>query len=201
MRNLIRNCIYQGKNMIRDFGFSFWTLLYPLILVSFFNIAFSGMMDMKLENINVGIIDGNPIEQILEDIEFINIYKIDEGEEIEKLDSEEIHGFIDENLNLLVKKSGINQTVIKEILDQIKQMEKLNKPIENYDFEVDYIVDKNQKSNSITVIFYSLIAMVSTYGVYAGISTISLIQANLSYVGERISITPLKKKVSYLQGL
>ena len=76
--------------MIRDFGFSFWTLLYPLILVSFFNIAFSGMMDMKLENINVGIIDGNPIEQILEDIEFINIYKIDEGEEIEKLDSEEI---------------------------------------------------------------------------------------------------------------
>jgi ABC-2 type transport system permease protein len=201
MKNLIRNCIYQGKNLIRDFSFSFWILLYPLILVSFFNIAFSGMIDMKLENINVGIVDGNPIEQILEDIEFINIYKIDEEEKTEKLDNEEIHGFIDEDLNLLVKKSGINQTIIKEILDQIKQMEKLNKPIENYDFEVDYIVDKNQKSNSITVIFYSLIAMVSTYGISAGIVTVSLIQANLSNIGERISITPLKKKSFLFAGI
>ena len=201
MKNLIRNCIYQGKNLIRDFGLSFWTLLYPLILVSFFNIAFSGMMDMKLENINVGIVDGNPIEYILEDIEFINIHKIDEGEETEKLDSEEIDGFIDEDLNLLVKKSGINQTIIKEILDQVKQMEKLNRPFENYDFEVDYIVDKNQKGNPIMVTFYSLIAMVSAYGIYAGISTISLIQANLSNIGERISITPLKKRSFLFAGV
>ena len=40
----------------------------------------------------------------------------------------------------MVKKSGINQTIIKEIIEQIKQMEKLNRPIENYDFSVDYIL-------------------------------------------------------------
>ena len=194
MRGLIRNCIYQGKNTIRDYSFTFWVMVYPLVLAMFFNIAFRGILDMKLENINVGIVDENPIEQILEEIEFINIYKIEDKEIKEKLENEEIHGFIDEDLNLLVKKSGINQTIIKEILDQIKQMYKLNRPIENYDFEVNYIVDRNQKANSIIIVFYTLIAMASTYGINIGVTTVSLTQANLSNIGARISITPLKKK-------
>ncbi|MCF6460384.1 ABC transporter permease [Clostridium sp. Cult3] len=201
MRSLIRNCIYQGKNMFRDFGYIFWSLLYPLILISFFNIAFSGMINMKLENIDVGIREGNPIEYTLDEIEFINIHKTNDEEITEKLDNEQIHGFIDENLNLAVKKSGINQTIIKEIVEQIKQMQKLNRPIENYDFEANYIVDRNQKANSTAVVFYSLIAMVSTYGISAGIVTVSLIQANLSNIGARISITPLKKQNFLLAGI
>ncbi|NMB07285.1 MAG: ABC transporter permease [Tissierellia bacterium] len=201
MNNLIRNIIYQGKNTLRDYGFSFWSVIYPLILAMFFNIAFSGMMNMELENIDVGILDGNPIEQVLEEIEFINIHKIHEGQKIEKLDSEEIHGFIDEDLNLIVKKSGVNETIIKEIIEQIKQMQKLNRPFENYDFEADYIVDRNQMASSIIVVFYSLIAMFSTYGVSAGIATVSLIQANLSNIGARISITPLKKKNFLFAGI
>ncbi len=187
--------------MLRDFSFSFWSLLYPIILVSFFNIAFSGMIDMELENIDVGIGENNSIEYILEEIEFINIHKMNEEEVIEKLGNEEIHGFIDDNLDIQVKKSGINQTIIKEIVEQIKQMQRLNRPIENYDFEMDYIVDRNQKANSIIVVFYSLIGMVSTYGTSAGIVTVSLIQANLSNIGARISITPLKKQSFLLAGI
>lgn len=201
MKNLIRNIIYQGKNTIRDYGFSFWVIVYPLILAMFFNIAFRGMMDMELENIDVGIVDGNPIEQVLEEIEFINIHKTDKRDAMEKLNNEEIHGFIDEDLNLIVKKSGINQTIIKEIIEQIKQIQKLNRPIENYDFEANYIVDRNQMANSIIVVFYSLIAMVSTYGINVGISTVSLSQANLSNIGARINITPLKKKSFLLAGV
>lgn len=201
MKNLIRNIIYQGKNLLRDAGFSFWVMLYPLILAMFFNIAFSGMMDIELTNIDVGIVDENPIEQVLEEIEFINIHKITDEEVIEKLDNEEIHGFIDEDLNLTVKKSRINQTIIKEIIEQIKQMEKLNRPIENYDFEANYIVDRNQKANSIIVAFFSLIAMFSTYSINAGISTVSLTQANLSNIGVRVNSTPLKKKNFLLAGV
>ncbi len=74
-------------------------------------------------------------------------------------------------------------------------MYKLNRPIENYDFEVNYIVDRNQKANSIIIVFYTLIAMASTYGInIGGVTTVSLTQANLSNIGARISITPLKKK-------
>lgn len=201
MEKLFRNCIYQGKNLYRDKGFFFWSLLYPIILAIFFQVAFGGILDIELENINVGIKKDNPIGTILKEIEFLNIEEVIDDELEEKLDNEEIDGFIDNDLNILVKKSGISQTIIKEIIEQIRQMEKLNKPIESYDFSIDYVSSKSQKSNSIIVTFYALIAMVSTYGLFAGIETVDLIQANLSNVGARINVTPLKKHSFLLAGV
>ncbi|WP_352404682.1 ABC transporter permease [Sporanaerobacter acetigenes] len=201
MKRLFRNCVYQGKNLFRDFGFLFWSLIYPLIMAVFFYTAFNGMLDRELEIINVGIESGNPILYVLEEIDFINIHEITDDEIVEKLDNGEIDGYIDEDLNLAVKESGINQTIIKEIIGQIKQMKKLNRPIEKYDFSVNYILGRNQKANSLVIVFYSLIAMVSTYGVFAGIEVVNLIQANLSNIGARINITPLKKSKFLLSGV
>jgi len=200
MRNLFRNCIYQGKNLFRDFGFSFWNLIYPLIMAVFFYVALNGALDMKLEDINVGVDNESAIVHILEEIDFLNIHEITEDEIVKKLDNEEIDGFIDKDLNIKVKESGINQTIIKEVVEQIKQMNNLNRPIESYDFSVDYILDTNQKANSLIIMFYSLVAMVSTYGVFAGIETVSLIQANLSNVGQRLNITPLTKSNFLIAG-
>lgn len=154
------------------------------------------MINMKLEDIDVGIEDGNKISYILEETDLLKIHKISRDEIKEKLDNGEIDGFIDNDLNITVKESGINQTIIREIVEQIKQMEKLNRPIENYDFNVNYVLDRNQKANSMIIIFYSLIAMFSTYGVFTGIETVSFIQANLSNIGARINVTPLKTQFS-----
>lgn len=79
-------------------------------------------------------------------------------------------------------------------------MDSLNVPIENFDFDVDYILDKNQKSDTIIIVFYSLIAMVSAYGIFPGIEVTSFIQANLSNIGQRVNITPLKKIDFLLSG-
>ncbi len=201
MKSLTRNCLYQGKNMYRDMSFLFWSLIYPIIMAIFFYTAFNGILNIQLENINVGISNNNPIEFILDEIEFINIEKVNYEDINTKLESEEIDGYVDNDLNLLVSKSGINQTVIKEVLDQIKQMGKLNVPMERFDFSANYISSRNQKADSIIVIFYSLIAMVSTYGVFPGISTVSLIQANLTNVGKRINMTPLRKTEFLLAGV
>ncbi len=89
MRNLFRNCIYQGKNLLRDAGFSFWSLIYPLIMAVFFYMTLSGVLDFQLENINVGIDSENPISYILEDIDFVNVHKVPEDEVLKKLDSED----------------------------------------------------------------------------------------------------------------
>lgn len=201
MKGIFRNCIYQGKNMFRDSGFLFWNLIYPLIMAIFFYTAFSGLLNVELKNINIGIKGDNPIEFILEDIELLDVHRISDDEIKAKLEDEEIDGFIDNDLNLLVKKSGINQTIIKEIIEQIKQMGKLNTPIENFDFTKDYVLDKNQKANSIIITFYSLIAMVSTYGIFSGMETVCLIQANLTNVGTRLNVTPLKKRDFLLAGV
>lgn len=201
MEGLFRNCIYQGKNIFRDKSFLFWTLVYPIIMSVFFYTGFSGIINSKLDNIEVGIESGNPIISILEDIDIINIQKTTKFEASSKLETTEIHGFIDKDLNLLVSKSGINQSIIKEILDQIKQTIKLNVPMKNLDFSRDYVLDRNQNSNGIIIIFYSLIGMVSTYGLFSGIETVSLIQANLTNVAKRLNITPLKKNRFLLAGI
>lgn len=201
MKDLWRNSIYQGKNTLRDISFTFWGLAYPIILASFFYIAFSGLTDVELQTINVGIERGNQIEYILEDIELLNIVEVSKEDISKSLESEDIDGYINEDLSLQVNRSGLDQTIIKSILDQIKQTMALNEPMENLDFEVDYLMGKNQKANGILVAFYSLIAMVSTYGVFAGITAVELIQANLSNLGARISTTPMKKSSFLISGL
>ena len=66
---------------------------------------------------------------------------------------------------------------------------------------VDYTISTNQKADALIIIFYTLIAMVSTYGVFTGIETVSLIQANLSEIGKRINVAPLSKSDFIISGL
>lgn len=201
MKHIFRNTIYQGKNFFRDFSFIFWGLLYPIILAGFFYLAFSGISNIELEDINIGIEKNNPAKQILETIEELNIVDIPEKNLEKSLESQEIDGYIKDDLSLVVDKSGLNQTIIKSILDQIKQTIALNEPLEKLDFQVNYIEGKGQEANGILVIFYALIAMVSTYGVFAGIETVILSQANLSNLGARINITPIKKSTLLASGI
>ncbi|NLY36859.1 MAG: hypothetical protein GX046_06470, partial [Tissierellia bacterium] len=186
MKDLYRNILYQGKNMFRDLDFTFWGLMYPIILATFFFVTFSGITNLELEPINVGLGQDNPYLFILEDIDILNVILVEEKDIATSLDSEKIDGFIQSDLNIVVDRSGLGQTIIKGIADQILQTMALGESIENIDFNVDYLSGQNQEAKGILVIFYSLIAMVSTYGVFAGIEAVNLSQANLSPLGARI---------------
>lgn len=201
MKNIVRNSIYQGKNLFRDFSFTFWGLMYPIILAGFFYISFSGLTNVKLEPINIGVQKDNPAIFILEDIDILNLMEVSEDDINRSLANSEIDGYIRKDLSLLVDGSGLNQTIIKGILDQIIQTIALNEPIGNLDLNVDYLAGKTQKANGILVIFYSLIAMVSTYGVFPGIETVNLFQANQSNIGARINVTPIKKSTLLTSGM
>lgn len=201
MKRLIRNCIYLGKNTFRDRSFFFWSLLYPILMAVFFNTAFSGIMNQEFEPIDVGINPDHYLIRIFEEVEILDVHEILEEEVNEKLLNKDIHGYIDDDLNLTVSESGLNQTIIKQILDQIIQVGNLNVSIENIDMTRDYTISTNQKADPMIIIFYTLIAMVSTYGVFAGIEIITLIQANLSELGKRIAATPLRKGDFIISGL
>lgn len=201
MKSIWRNCIYQGKNLFRDVSFSFWALIYPILLASFFYIGFSGITNYELETINIGIEKENRATAVLKEIDILNVVNVSYEDINEKLESGEIDGYISRDLDLIVEKSELDQTIIKGILDQIKQTLSLDEPIESFDFGVDYLEGKTQKANAIIIIFYSLIAMVSTYGVFPGIETTNISQANLSNIGARINITPIKKSTLIISGV
>ncbi len=201
MKTLIRNCIYLGKNTFREKTFIFWSILYPILMAIFFYIAFSGIINQEFEPIDIGVSPDSYFVSIFDEIEILNVQQISEIEANEKLINDEIYGFIDKDLNLTVDKSGLNQTIIKQILDQIIQVGHLNLPIDQVDMTVDYTISKNQNADALIIIFYTLIAMVSTYGVFTGIETVSLIQANLSEIGKRINVAPLRKSDFIISGL
>ncbi len=201
MKNILRNSIYLGKNMFRDMSFTFWGLMYPIILAGFFYIAFSGIINMEIETINVGIEKENPVYHMLENIEILNVTEIHEDNVEKSLKSGEIDGYVRNDLSLVVDRSGLNQTVIKGILDQIIQIIALNEPMQNLDFGTNYLSAKTQEANSMLVIFYSLIAMVSTYGIFPGVETAVTSQANLTDIGARINTTPIRKSTLLISGV
>ncbi|NLM96209.1 MAG: hypothetical protein GX175_01090, partial [Halanaerobiaceae bacterium] len=121
MAGLLRNCIYQGKNLFRDPGILFFAFMFPLMLSFFFNIAFSGIMDFEVRNINVGVGRENPASDFLRGIEFFNVQEIKTEEAADKLGTGEITAFIDNNLDLVVAGNGVMQTIVKEVVEQIKQ--------------------------------------------------------------------------------
>lgn len=194
MYELVRHCFFQGKNQLRDKGFLFWCLIYPIIMATFFFITFSGIMNFEAKEIPVAISKDNPYEEIFKEIDFISINYIEDKDINIQLEEGKIDAYIDKDLNLLVKESGINQTIIKEVLDQIVQTIHLDIDYRKLDFSIDYVISKNQKSDLIIIAFYSLIAMVSTYGLFAAIESITIIQINLSNIGQRLNTTPLHKK-------
>ena len=61
MKDIIRNAVYIFKNMFRDRSMTFWELLYPIILVTFFYTAFSGITSGGIEKINIGIEKGKKL--------------------------------------------------------------------------------------------------------------------------------------------
>lgn len=201
MKAILRNSIYLGKNIFRDFSFTFWGLLYPIIMAIFFYTIFSGITNQEISNINLGIEKENEAKYILESIEMLNIVEVSEDQIEEKIKSGQIAGFVNNDLSLVVDRSDLDQTIIKGILDQIKQIILFDQPIENLDFSVNYLKENNQKANGIIIIFYSLIAMVSTYGVFPGIEAASVSQTNLSNIGARINTTPIKKWNLILSGV
>lgn len=139
--------------MFRNYGFLFWTFAYPIIMALFYYLAFSGMMNISVDSIPVGINSDNEILFILEEIDFLDIHLIDDNEYVEKLQREEIYGYIDQEMNLIVSKTGIKQTIIKGVLEQIKQTFKLNRPIDGSEFSVNVVVLLNLLANGLLIIF------------------------------------------------
>lgn len=131
---------YRLKNLIRSKSMIFWTMVFPLVLATFFSLAFSSLNEHENFNaIHIGIVKDAMYEQ---HTDFQSVMKeMSEGddamfsvqtgtkEEVEALLSEgKIEGYVQVEdaasnaLNLVVSKSEINQSIIKIFLDQYKQM-------------------------------------------------------------------------------
>lgn len=207
----------------RNKGTLIWTWIFPLMMATLFYFAFSGLQEADLlKTIPTGIVASEEYERhtafrtalsAVSDPEegFLELHDYDTREAAEEaLKNGEIEGFISlENgaPKLSVFKNELNQTILKSFLDQYVQTEHaVISLLKEGDPDVSRILglfqteawteelslSKNVPSETVTY-FFALLAMVCMYAGFQGLDSVSYLQANLSPLGARRTISPAKR--------
>lgn len=133
----IHNFKYALKTLFRNKMLIFWTFAFPIILGTFFNMAFSNIENSeKLEIINIAIVNNKEFEEneifnktfkTLSDEtnedRLFNTQYVTEEKAKELLENDEISGYLilEEKPKIIVTTSGINETILKSVTEEIIQ--------------------------------------------------------------------------------
>ena len=238
----LHNFKYALKIIFRNKSLIFWTFAFPIILGTFFKLAFNNIEKGEtLSTIDIAIIDNQEFNDNQFYKEAFNQLSTGENkmfntkyttlENAKKLLSdEEITGYLvlsNDVMNITVNSSGINETIIKTVVDEINTNKNMyetliNKEIENEfksgNTNIDYkdiynkVTDKiindvklNDISNSnlsYTMIeYYTLIALTILYGGTISLYMVNKTLPNLSEVGKRVNTSSLKRSTILFSNL
>ena len=219
------NYKYRLKCIARDKSMMFWTLFFPIILAILFNLALGniGSAD-NFKPINLAVVKNSSYEgekeftKVLDEVSdkksdnvVFNTQYVSKNKAEKLLEDNKVEGYIffDDDINIVVNKSGLNQTIIKSFVDEykekvstIKRIIKENPKAINEDIMKNLLKDTNylkevaiskQSPDPSVNYFYTLIGMACLYGSFLGIKEISAIQANQSSQGARVCISPTHK--------
>ncbi|MEG0276498.1 MAG: ABC transporter permease [Coprobacillus sp.] len=218
--------IHQFKILTRDRITLFWTIIFPLILATFFNMAFSKLNSSEgFDPAKVAVIiekDNKELKSLLEELskegddQLLDITYTSLANAQKLLDNEEVVGYltIDNDLKMTIKENGISQTIIQSVVDTYQQMTHSMESIakldpqafmqmiqEKIDTNQDYFKSDNVSSLDATVVyFYTLIGMTCMYAGFGGLTISTNIEANLSKKGARINVAPVSKIKMILTG-
>lgn len=219
-------CILRNKVLI------FWTLLFPLILATLFGMAFSNITaSERFKNINIAVVNNEAYQKddhfrsFLDKVskgedKLFNITVAEKNEAEKLLDNSKVEGYImvDSKVSLVVKGSGLNQSIIKSVLDEYNQTSSAvtsiasknpsaiqNGLLQEADKRMEYTQNlklgtKDNPDSAVTY-FYSLIAMACFYGSFFGLKQITDTQADLSKQAARLNVAPVHKFKVLVGGL
>lgn len=235
----MHNFKYTLKTLFKNKMLIFWTFAFPIILGTLFNMAFSNIENSeKLKIIDIAIIENSAykeneiFKQAFQELSkeenedrLFNTKYVSEEEAKAMLDNKEISGYLlfndnEETPKIIIASNGINETILKYVVEEITQTSKtisnlmeyeIKKDITSGNYNINYEkiykeileIAQNEKANiqnisnnnlSYTMIeFYTLIAMVCLYGGILGMAAINQTLANMSNNGKRVWVSPTSK--------
>ncbi len=193
MKSFLRYFYYTVKNLFGDAMTLFWLFLFPLLLLSTFNMAFGKLMDENYEDeILVGVSENSPFEQIFDEVDQFTLRTMNPEEGKDALVAEELAAYIDGE-TLYLYKNGLHQSIVKSAADVYEQIKSLELPPENYDFSREYLENKKEKSQPIAIAFYALFSMVTLYGVFSGYDFAENIRPFGETQAVRVHVSPVRK--------
>ena len=241
----IHNFKYTFKSLLKNKALVFWSFAFPIILGTLFNMAFSNISNSeKMDIIDIAIVNN---EDFINNDIYVETFKKlsdkDSNEQLfntryvnvskakELLENDKIAGYViikDNKPKLVFSKSGMDQTVLKYVIEEIQSNQiisnsliniEIQNQMNNGNYNVDYneiskdilskisnkkynIIDKSNKNTDFVMIeFYTLIAMTCLYGGLIGMTAINQNLANISNKGKRIEVAPTKKSIIVFSSL
>ena len=196
MKTFLKLFTYLSKDALKDFSFSFWVLLYPIILISLYFVSFSGIMEQDMGTVRVAMTADNPYHYVFEQAgDYFEIIDVDSEEAGKALVTEDkADGFVEKNLDVVVGKSmGIPQSVLKNVATQIKQVQSLGQGATLIDFNKSWVTQETTDVSQGTMLFYTAIASFTMYSLFSGVVCAAYLNGNLSPIGRRIMGSPFSK--------
>ncbi len=203
-------CSLRNKDMV------IWTFLFPILLATIFHFSFMSIDSAEaMKEIEVAVVkDGESGEEpyfsmMLEELSkgknpVLHIRNVSQEKAEGLLKDGKVQGYMKiekGNPVLFVKDHGMDQTILKNILDcyiQISESVK-NSFSEELPKKQDFFI-KEESVEEITFsgnppsytinYFYALLAMTCFFGAFQGLSVINCMQANLSPLGARNTVSP-----------
>lgn len=213
-------CLFRSKEGI------FWSYAFPLLLSTCFFFTFSNIGDHEsLQTINIAY-DSQGAEkddfglllnelELSEDKKMFHVTNSSREEAKRLLEEGKIAAYIvgSDQPELFVKENGLNQTITKSIVDSYRQMrvtiqtilaenpnaisDGLINDVMQYESFVEDVV--NQKKPDILLIYYySLLAYTCLLAANWGLEEAVNIQADLSFRGARVNVSPINKMRLFL---
>ncbi|MBX8936462.1 ABC transporter permease [Enterococcus gilvus] len=216
----VRLFIYRLRVLLRNRSLLFWTFAFPVVLGLLFNLAFGNLDEITaLETSNVGIVStdqdkAKQFEAVLKEIKnddevIFKSKELTKKEAQKQLSDDKISGYFEidaKNIELFVSKSGTQQTVLKELLNQyLQNTDKVEtlmasgavqpQAISQALVQKNYVKDGNGTGNFNLKSFYffTLVGMTVMYGFMWGLRNANDQQANQSPEGLRLCLIPRNK--------
>lgn len=213
---------YRLKRLIRNKSLFFWSIIFPIILATFFKLAFSSLTakDTAFKTIPVAVVqeDGDAeLVLFLTEMEngeekFFDVITVETREEAEKLlFSEEVTAIIVNQMTpeLLLVENGLSSTVVKTVLDGYLQSKelimdaiaegKIAQVAAALSSDTEVLAEREfngRSTDPMLQYFQALIAMASLYGALYGLLNAQELRAATSPLAARRVVSPMNKVVT-----
>lgn len=209
---------YGVKSVVRAKEILFWSFIFPFALSTFMYLAFGDIFETteKFHAIPTAIVSESPVlKQVFSALgeqgekQVIEPYRVDEDEAERLLADGTVKGIVyGTDLHLKVKESGMDETILKMILQQVLQNgaavgdvaaahpERMQQVVESLGSEVRYCIRKSCSSgnqDNVVNYFYAIFAMTCLFGAFASCDRVCKIQADVCALGQRRGVTPTPK--------
>lgn len=218
---------YTLIKIVRNRSMLGWNLLFPLILSTMFSLAFTGLdADEQLNRIHVALVSENASASVLREVmasvnngEMFDITDASEAEAMKLLGEKEIVGIIyDESparltvsgemqgnrldqsiIDIFVNEYNLSyETITKVAMTSPENIEKITAIVTgSHEYNEWFSFTDGDMSQKLSY-FFNLIAMSCLFASNAGIVIATRHQANLSELGARRCVSPMKRISSYL---